>query len=241
MIRSTQHSIGQTIFLHLFPGVLVVGIYLACIPLFQWWGLPTIFALMAAILVGVIPYQVGYVFYQAKKQNRTFSLKGVFAYNQRSSWWFYVLISVVFLLWSIFCFKILPAFYSEGFMKTFFFWIPDWFFPTEGHDLSATVIWALLAVGLIANVGGAIAEEWYFRGILLPKISWMGRFTPFVGTLLFTLYHLDSLWQSPERFLNLMPLIFLGWWKKDLNAILIPHCVVNAIAVILVGLELFSG
>lgn len=232
-----KHSIGKSIFLHLIPGVIVTVLYIALIPLVRSVGYPSILALFLAVIAGVIPFQFGYVLYHAKKKNGNFSLKGVFDYNRTSSWWQYLLVSVGYVLWSVVCFIILPRFYSQDLMETFFFWVPDWFIADEGSNLSTMTLAVIITAGFISNISGAIVEELYFRGILLPKISWMGTWAPIFSAFLFTLYHFDSIWQSPERFINLVPIIFLAWYKKDLKMIILPHCALNFVSVLLFALE----
>jgi hypothetical protein len=235
--NSDKHSIGRSVFLHLIPGVIVTLLYVALIPLVRIMGYPSILALFLAVIVGVIPFQFGYVLYHAKKRNGSYSLKGVFEYSHTSPWWQYLLVSIGYVLWSVVCFIILPKLYSQNLMETFFYWVPDWFIPDEGSNLGTMALTVIIVAGFVSNLSGAIVEELYFRGILLPKISWMGTWAPRFSAFLFTIYHFDSIWQSPERFINLVPIIFLAWYKKDLKMIIFPHCALNFVSIVLFSLE----
>ena len=76
-----QHALGQSLLLHLLPGVLTAGGYFALIPLFRQWGYPSMMAFMCAVVVILIPAELGYLLYQGKKKNGRFSLIGVVSYR----------------------------------------------------------------------------------------------------------------------------------------------------------------
>lgn len=233
-----MHSLGKSVLFHLLPGIIVLLLYLMFIPAVRALGFPSILAIFLAVVFGVIPFQLGYVLYHAKKKNGRFSLKGAFPYDRKSPWWQYILVTVIYVAWSVLCFIVLPKFYSQFVMDHVFFWLPDWFIPNEGTNLTSGVILIILIAGFISDITGAIVEELYFRGILLPKVSWMGVWAPLITTLLFAAYHLDSPYKFIERFLSMLPIVFLVWWKKDLKMIILPHCTVNAIGMILFAMEL---
>ncbi|HEX2944424.1 MAG TPA: CPBP family intramembrane glutamic endopeptidase [Clostridia bacterium] len=233
-----QHSISRSIVMHLLPGVIVTLLYIAFIPVVQVWGFPTVLALFLAVIFGVLPFQFGYVFYQAKKKNGSFSLKGVFAYDRRSPWWQYALVTVLYVAWSVVCFLVLPKFYSGALMENVFFWLPAWFIPGEAAGTSTAAVFVIILAGFLSDIPGAIAEEFYFRGILLPKVAWMGKLAPLFTTFLFAAYHLDSPYKFIERFLSMLPIIYLVWRTKDMKMIIIPHCIVNAIGILLMAAEM---
>lgn len=235
-----QHSVGKSVFLHLVPGIIVTFIYIALIPMVKIWGYPSMLALFIAVSLGVIPFQLGYVFYHAKRVNGNYSFKGIFPYSKKSPWWHYVIVTIFYIAWSVLCFLILPKYYSHYLMENFFFWVPEWFIPNKGSILTSTAAWVIIITGFFSNISGAVIEELYFRGILLPKVSWMGKWAPLFTTFLFTVYHFDSIWQSIERYLSMLPLVFLVWWKKDLRMILIPHCALNAVSIALMAIDLTS-
>ena len=55
---------------------------------------------------------------------------------------------------------------------------------------------------------GPIVEELYFRGYLLPRMEWMGRWAPLVNVSLFSLYHFWSPWQIVGRILGFGPTVY---------------------------------
>jgi membrane protease YdiL (CAAX protease family) len=72
-------------------------------------------------------------------------------------------------------------------------------------------------------IGNFLGEELYFRGYLMKKTSFLGRWNWTVNSLLFALYHL---WQIPQTWpLIVMVLAFglLMWMRKDLYVMVIFH------------------
>jgi membrane protease YdiL (CAAX protease family) len=113
-----------------------------------------------------------------------------------------------------------------------FYWLPDWFLLTEDiksfpkNALVVTFITTSLLTGLIAP----IVEELYFRGFLLPRMSWMGKYAPFVNTVLFTVYHFWSPWQIITRILALLPMVYVVKWTKNIYIGILAHCMLNVLA-----------
>ena len=71
-----QHSLVQSIVLHLLPGVLILLFYIITAPLAEKLGFPSGTTLFVAIGVVLIPFELGYLLYQGRKRNGTLSLTG---------------------------------------------------------------------------------------------------------------------------------------------------------------------
>jgi len=67
----------------------------------------------------------------------------------------------------------------------------------------------------------------YFRGFLYPRMGWMGKATPFVNTLLFSICHFWSTWQMITRFIAILPFCFVVYRKKNIKIAIIVHCLLN--------------
>ena len=86
-----QHSTIVSILLHLVPGIpILLGIFLFSIPVFsEILGidikLKAMVGICLSILFMLIPLQLGILFYEGKKRNGRFSLKGIIRYTERSS------------------------------------------------------------------------------------------------------------------------------------------------------------
>ncbi|MCA6453282.1 MAG: CPBP family intramembrane metalloprotease, partial [Chitinophagaceae bacterium] len=66
---------------------------------------------------------------------------------------------------------------------------------------------APLVVTIIMLIGNFVGEEIYFRGYLMKKTAFLGRYNWLVNSVLFCLYHL---WQIPQTWPLIVPFIFFG-------------------------------
>jgi len=82
---------------------------------------------------------------------------------------------------------------------------------------------------------GPIVEELYFRGYLLPRMEWMGRWAPLVNVSLFSLYHFWSPWQVFGRILGFGPTVYAVRWKENVYLGMAVHCTLNTLGVVLVS------
>jgi hypothetical protein len=104
-------------------------------------------------------------------------------------------------------------------------------------DFSATAWTVTLVAFLVVNgLLGPIVEEVYFRGYLLPRMEWMGRWAPLVNVSLFSLYHFWSPWQLVARILGFGPTVYAVRWKRNVYLGMVVHCSLNTIAVVLVAM-----
>ena len=85
-----QHSLIRSVILHFFPGILIGGIYCAMSPLVRQMGYPSIMALVCAMIVILIPVELGYLLSHGKEKNGCFSLRGVVCYLAPIPFWQYL-------------------------------------------------------------------------------------------------------------------------------------------------------
>ncbi len=82
---------------------------------------------------------------------------------------------------------------------------------------------------LFVFVGNFLGEEVYFRGYLLKRLGFMGRYSWLASNALFCFYHL---WQAPVNWAYL-PIFFLVpfaqvmTWRKSLYVTIVIHVLVN--------------
>ena len=125
-------------------------------------------------------------------------------------------------------------------IDSLFGWLPDWFVrPVDADtvtDFSRDAWLVTLAAYLILNgLIGPVVEELYFRGYLLPRMEWMGRWAPLVNVSLFSLYHFWSPWQIAGRILGFGPTVYAVRWKENVYLGMVVHCTLNTISVSLVA------
>jgi membrane protease YdiL (CAAX protease family) len=229
-----QHSLVRSIVLHLLPGVLILVFYVIVAPLAERLGFPSVSALLIAIAVVLIPFELGYLLYQGKKKNGTLSLKGIVLYREPMPAWQYIVLALPLLVWVFLLLGILAPPTDKVIIEKAFFWLPDWFFITSFVDnldqYSQSALLLTWVLNLVFNgVAGPLVEELYFRGYLLPRISRLGRWAPLVNSVLFSLYHFFTPWQNLVRILALLPMVYTGWWKRNIYLGIIVHCTANTL------------
>ncbi len=70
-IADERHSVARTVALHLLPGALVTVFYTAAAPVVRSLGFPSLMAIFLAILFVLVPFELGYLLYRAKKEGAT--------------------------------------------------------------------------------------------------------------------------------------------------------------------------
>src|ERR671913_217014 len=159
-----QHSVARTLVLHLLPGVLLLVFFLTVAPLVRGIGFPPVMAVYLAILFVIVPFELGYLIYQARKNGT--SLGNIVLYRQPVPKGQLVLIVVLlFVGSSVLGALLLPVDFIVK--ENLFSWaVPR--FSTE----NMLIMWVF---GLIVNViAGPVGGEIFFRGFLLPGIPRFG-------------------------------------------------------------------
>jgi membrane protease YdiL (CAAX protease family) len=144
--------------------------------------------LLSSLLLGVT-IRLGYLFYQGKKQNGTFSLRGIVLYWGHMPWWQYLLIFLPFLVYAL-GLEVVFQPVSKTLIAHVFWWLPMALLPSTAAIklTTATLITGLLLL-LIDGIIAPLVEELYYRGYLLPRLSRLGWFAPIFNSFLFTLGH----------------------------------------------------
>lgn len=228
-----QHSLGQSILLHLLPGGIGTAVYVLTVPFITGLGYPSITALYLPMILAVILVELGYLLYQGQKQSGTRSLKSVVNYRESVPWWMYIAFPFLILIWGVLVTGLVSPI-DNLLLNQGFTWLPDWYtlrnlleiktmYPREA--ILATAICALILNGL----AGPIVEELYFRGHLLPRMSGFGRWAPLLNVVLFSFYHFWTPWMFFSRLVLLVPMVYFVWWKRNIYLGMIAHCLLNLI------------
>jgi membrane protease YdiL (CAAX protease family) len=194
-----QHSGVRTLVLHLLPGALITAFYAGAAPVVRSLGFPSLMAILLAIGFVLIPFELGYLIYQARKNNST--LGSVVLYRQPVRRGQFVALVLGLLTWWGICSVLLFPPLDEFFMENVFSWVPGWFlFAEDFSQYSTAALLITWIFGLVVNgIAAPVVEEMYFRGYLLPRISRLGAWAPLVNTVLFSLYHLFTPWLNVGR------------------------------------------
>ena len=129
---------------------------------------------------------------------------------------------------------------SNYLLNNVFSFIPSWYNLTEDMSLFSrnTIIIALLVNFFIFAIIFPIIEELYFRGFLLTRMKWMGKYSVLVNTILFSVYHFWSPWLIAARVVALLPLFYWVYKKNSLKLSITVHCLANFTDVIALAMLL---
>lgn len=223
--------LGKAILLHLLPGALITAFYFLAAPVLMQAGFPPVLSLYLAILLVLIPFELGFLFYQGKKRNRRYSLDGVVLFRERTPIWQMVFWIIVLFAWGSLTFSLLPKL-DTLIAQAFFAWFPGWSDPANLFGNSSQYSQAALTVTIVAGflingIAGPIVEELYFRGYLLPRIPTSKGWAPMINILLFSLYHFFTPWQNLTRILAFLPFSYVVAWKRNIYISMCAHCLMN--------------
>lgn len=222
--------------LFLVPAALVTVAFVLLAPSVERAGFPPIAALLAAILIVLVPFELAVIvragrypahgFRSAIPYRRTLPLRDWV-------WLVPALIAAAFVGFG------LSMAFEPTVIATFFAWLPDWFVRPIDLDRAGDYsreAWLVTLVAYLALNGfvGPIVEELYFRGYLLPRMEWMGRWAPLVNVSLFSLYHFWSPWQVLGRILGFGPTVYAVRWKENVYLGMVVHCTLNTLGIVLV-------
>jgi len=233
------HSVWQSLLLHLLPGVLLLLFFILAVPIVKNLGLPLRFAAMLGAILVLIPFELGVLFYEGKKRNDRFSLRGVVVYRERIPLWQYFLWVPLLVVWSSIWALLLSPF-GDFLIKTVFSWLPAWFIYSDNSGTSRIILVVMVTVYGIANVSAAIVEELYFRGYLMPRLSRLKGWAPLVNTVLFALQHFLTPWQQPFIILGVLPQAYLVFKKRNIYLGILAHSILNLLSTILLIMSVFG-
>ena len=226
-----QHPAGRSLLLHLGPGILIGLCYFALAPVFRRWGLPSIAALMSAVALILAPFELGYLLYEGRKRNGRCSLRGVVLYRTPiPTWQYFVWVPGLFVIVGIIFTVMKPV--DAALHQSLFAWMPMLESGlTAGYSRTA-LIWTYALVAVFGVVVGPVIEEFYFRGFLLPRMEYAGKWAPALHSLLFAIYHIWTPWQLVTRTLGMIPIVYAAQ-RRNLYVATIVHVLVNTLDVII--------
>jgi membrane protease YdiL (CAAX protease family) len=133
-------------------------------------------------------------------------------------------------LWAVLVIALLSR-VDDLLFERFFYWVPVAFLPETdiGRHVPAILIGTHVASVVIVGVAAPIVEELYFRGFLLPRVGWMGRWAPVWNTVLFTCYHFWSPWRFVTRVVFSLPVVYTVWRTRSISVGIWWHCLGNVI------------
>jgi uncharacterized protein len=229
-----QHGILKTLFLHLFPGLVMLVFYIAIAPMVIAEGYPPIFGSILTIPVILVPWMLGYLALEGKRLTGRYNIMAAVSYREKLPAGRYAAWSIALIVWGVLLMLTAGAWLTPALASALHGWLPEWFLNSVELDMITAmprenlIIFLVFYMIFVAIVAPWI-EELYFRGNLMPALSRMGIMAPVLGTLLFTIYHFESLWENPVRFLMVLPLSVAVWKTRSVNIGIIVHVALNTL------------
>jgi membrane protease YdiL (CAAX protease family) len=235
-----QHSLGETITYHLLPGVAILVGYVLITPFVRAAGLPSAIGISLAVLLVLVPLELGILFWQGRKCNGKFSLEGIVLNREKTPTLQFAIWTFVALFAAVLCFTLFSP--LDKILLAFFGWLPNWFFVNEDLSVYSKTIQFVnwLAIFLLTGIVGPYVEELYFRGFLLPRLTWMKGWAPLIEAFLFALYHFWSPWQLVTRTLAVLALVYIVNRKRDLRIGVTAHWLLNTVGSIELLIAVFK-
>lgn len=118
---------------------------------------------------------------------------------------------------------------SDFLLNNVFSFIPDKYVLTEDMSVfSRNIIIITIPVSFfMITIILPIIEELYFRGFLLARMEWMGKYSVLINMVLFAVYHFWSPWMIVARVVAFLPLFYWVYKKKSLKLSIAVHCLAN--------------
>lgn len=226
-----QLNIVQILLFHLLPGIPILFIAIICANPVWGIGLPIFLSLMLAILFGLMPFQLGILFFVARYEGK--KIQDIIHFREKMSSKKTLLFVLPCILFSLLTFILVAR--IEHPLWTIFDWVPEWFRIDrfEVGSMNSFTLWLTVILNFILN--GFLApliEELYFRGFLLPRMSILGKLAPLASAVLFSMYHFFTPWENITRIIALIPYIYAVWYNRNIRIGIFVHCTLNTLSAI---------
>ena len=225
-----RHSLIKSVALHLLPGILTGIFYFATVNFVREHGYPSVMAVILASFFVLIPFELGFLFYQ-KKRTGSKLVNVIIPYFQRIPLWNYFVWVPFIILLSGGLMTVMK--FTSDYLITLFDWLPQQMIMNMGLSAEFSkdklLVTYILFLILIVIAGPAV-EELYFRGYLLPRMpSRLNRWTQVTHSALFALYHTFTPWMILSRTVGALPLIYVVKSKRNVYLGIISHCLLNSV------------
>ena len=201
--------------------------------------IPSLLLFFVLGMLILFPIQIMVVLLASKKEYGSYSFKRAFQDHQKLQWWKIILYAA--FLWGfagIMSVTIAPLeeMLFAPITNRFSHIIPayfDWSNIEYLGQYSKNILLLTSGVYFILNgFVGPIVEEIFFRGYLTSKAKRFGIYTPFIITVLFSLYHFWLPFNNLFRIIVFYPAFYVAWKKKNIYIAIVFHCLCNLISAI---------
>jgi uncharacterized protein len=221
-------SIWKLIILHLFPGIVLSIIYLFLLKIGILAEYPKLVIIGVSSLFSIIPIELGFLFYIAKKEEGSFNIFKILGLKSTMKVKEYIFYTLsLFLLTGILTTALKP--FSNYLLQTVFSWIPNSYNYLQDMSLFEKnfIIITIVVSFFIFTIIAPIIEELYFRGYLLVRMKWMGKYSVLINVTLFSVYHFWSPWLIISRIISMFPMVYIVNKRDSLKLAIFVHCLLN--------------
>lgn len=240
-ITPRQLSPLKQLYYHFYPGVAIMIAYIVAGPWIVGMGYPGLTTLLLAELFILAPIGLGHLAWHSRNSVADQNFGALIPFTKK-------LKMVQYLKWSLLgilaCTLVYLPLYPIGLYlrEQLFSWLPEWYFnPVYGSTDTVLIAKVFLAGIFIDGIVGPVVEELYFRGYLLPRMAYLGKWAPIINGLLFGLYHF---WQ-PHNYLAIIAigivLSYIVWKKQNVYLGIIIHCSLNILGALTSYLAASNG
>ncbi|HEX9062386.1 MAG TPA: CPBP family glutamic-type intramembrane protease, partial [Clostridia bacterium] len=171
-------NIGKLIFLHLFPGIALSIVYIFFSKIVLLEGYPKIVIASLSAVFSIIPIELGLLFYVAKKEDGSYNIFKILGLKSNMSITKLILYSLSLCVAGGTLMTVLkPA--SDYLLNIVFCWIPGWY--NWNQDMSLfnrnIIVLTIVVEFILLTLIVPFVEELYFRGYLLSRMKWMGKYS----------------------------------------------------------------
>ncbi|HEY8562239.1 MAG TPA: CPBP family intramembrane glutamic endopeptidase [Pyrinomonadaceae bacterium] len=240
-----QYPLLTAIGLHLMPGAVQVIFFSLLAPLVMRAGFPSGFAFIFVNIFIGMPLMLGYLFYRGRRHNGgKASLRGVVSNLKPMPLGQYFLFFVL-LFGFAFVVLFLTSPLNSYLEETVFAWLPAFFHSSQTMASGEPTRNALLLMFLLQLTTDGLAlpivEEIYYRGHLMPAVSYLGAAAPIFNAFFFTLNHFWQPYNYLLIFLIVSAQAYVAWRKENIYITMLTHCAGNSLGAILSLLALTSS
>lgn len=221
-------NIWKLIFLHLFPGVTLSLVYIIFSKSGFFSEYPKIVIAGISALLTTVPIELGILIYIAKKETGSYNIFKILGLKSKMKATKLIAYTLLLLVvGGILLIGLKPV--SDYLLVTVFYWIPDWYNWVQDMSLFSRniIILTIVLEFTIFILVAPIVEELYFRGYLLSRMKWLGKYSVLINVGLFSIYHFWSPWLVVSRFAMMLPLYYFVYKKDSLKLGILVHCLAN--------------
>lgn len=209
------------------PGVLITLFYFIFAPLLITWGFSPMFTLSLAIVLVLVPIQMGLLIFLKDKVTNTSCFRSILSQQTKvkpATFAFYVIILIVFAGLIL---LLLSSTLNDWLKNHMFSFMPIWARNSELQSSEPQRTITILSLFVFGNLIGPLVEEMYFRGFLIHRVHGSVMQKSIANAFLFALYHFWSPWDIISRTIAVTPHAWITLKTNNIWISVFAHISIN--------------